>query len=32
MADKDMAKSFEAVRMIKIIHRIQQLLANSKGT
>jgi hypothetical protein len=31
ITDKDMAESFEAVRMMKTIHRIQQLLANSKG-
>jgi hypothetical protein len=31
ITDKDMAESFEAVRMIKTIYRIQQLLANSKG-
>jgi hypothetical protein len=31
ITDKDMAESFEAVRMIKTIDRIQQILANSKG-
>lgn len=31
ITDKDMAESFEAIRMIKTIHRIQQFLANSKG-
>jgi hypothetical protein len=31
ITDKGMAESFEAIRMIKTIHRIQHLLANSKG-